>query len=73
MTRVIILPDDGQEWVAVPKVALQDAEESLGSFVSDHGWSQDDMDNMDRITAILAAPPCRVVELPEAFSTPHAS
>ena len=34
--------------------ALKLAEESLGSFVSDHGWSQIDMDNLDTVTAAIA-------------------
>ena len=62
--KIILVPDDG-EWVLVPRKALEDAEESLGSFVSDHGWRQEDMDNMDRLTSILVNPPCKVVELPE--------
>ena len=62
--KIIIVPDEG-EWVLVPRKALEDAEESLGSFVSDHGWRQEDMDNMDRLTSILVNPPCKVVELPE--------
>ena len=33
--------------------ALKLAEESLGSFVSDHGWSQSDMDNLDTVTAAI--------------------
>ena len=33
--------------------ALKLAEESLGSFVSDHGWSQSDMDNLDTVTAVI--------------------
>jgi len=35
---------------------LKMASESLGSFVSDHGWSQQDMDVMDSIDAVIAAP-----------------
>jgi len=34
--------------------ALKLAEESLGSFVSDHGWSQSDMDNLDTVSAAIA-------------------
>ena len=34
--------------------ALKLAEESLGAFVSDHGWSQRDMDNLDTVTAAIA-------------------
>ena len=33
--------------------ALKLAENSLGSFVSDHGWSQSDMDNLDAVTAAI--------------------
>ena len=35
--------------------ALENAENSLGSFVSDHGWSQSDMDIMDNTTATIIA------------------
>ena len=31
--------------VSVPRWPLKAASDSLGSFVSDHGWSQQDMDN----------------------------
>jgi hypothetical protein len=34
--------------------ALKRAEQSLGAFVSDHGWSQQDMDNLDTVTAAIA-------------------
>jgi len=35
--------------------ALENAENSLGSFVSDHGWSQSDMDIMDNATVAIIA------------------
>ena len=34
--------------------ALKLAEESLGEFVSDHGWSQRDMDILDTVIAAIA-------------------
>lgn len=34
---------------------LRRATESLGSFVSDHGWAQSDMDTMDDVDGFLAA------------------
>jgi hypothetical protein len=39
--------------LALALEALKLAEESLGSFVSDHGWSQRDMDNLDTVTAAI--------------------
>lgn len=44
-------------YVLVPREVLQAASESLGSFVSDHGWAQRDMDVMDAVDAALAAAP----------------
>ena len=34
--------------------ALKLAEESIGSFVSDHGWSQRDIDIFDTVIAAIA-------------------
>ena len=34
--------------------ALELAEKSMGAFVSDHGWSQQDMDNFDTVCAALS-------------------
>lgn len=62
--KIIIVPDEG-DWVLVPRKVLESAKESISSFVSDHGWSQEDMDNMDMLISILVNPPCKVVELPE--------
>ena len=44
------------DYILVKRETLQSAAESLGSFCSDHGWSQQDMDNMDSLWALLAAP-----------------
>lgn len=41
--------------VLVPRELLQAASKSLGSFVSEEGWVQQDMDVMDSIDAALAA------------------
>ena len=40
----------------VPLAMLERAAESLGSFVSDHGWSQSDMDTFDEVSLLAAAP-----------------
>ena len=34
--------------------ALELAEKSMGAFVPDHGWSQQDMDNFDTVCAALS-------------------
>lgn len=44
-------------WVMVPVDVLKAASESLGSFVSDHGWGDADMQAMDNLDAYLAARP----------------
>lgn len=44
-------------FVLVPVNVLKNASESLGSFVSDHGWSQEDMDAMDVLDAYIAGNP----------------
>lgn len=44
-------------YVLVPRVLLERASASIGSFVSDQGWGQADMDAMDGIDAMLAAAP----------------
>ena len=40
--------------VLVPLNVLEAAEESLGSFCSDHGWADEDMKNMDNLSAYIA-------------------
>ena len=40
--------------VLVPLDILEAAEISLGSFCSNHGWSADDMQTMDNISAYIA-------------------
>ena len=40
--------------VTVPLAVLEAAEASLGSFCSDHGWSDEDMQNMDNLSAYIA-------------------
>jgi hypothetical protein len=40
--------------VTVPMAVLEAAEASLGSFCSDHGWSNEDMQNMDNLSAYIA-------------------
>lgn len=43
-----------QGWKLVPVELLDRATESLGSFVSDHGWGQADMDTFDDLSALAA-------------------
>lgn len=42
--------------IAVPVNVLNDASRALGNFVSDHGWSDADMQAMDNLDAYLAPP-----------------
>lgn len=42
-------------WKLVPVELLERIQESLGSFVSDQGWSQSDMDTADALGGLLAA------------------
>jgi len=42
--------------VLVPRELMERASESLGSFVSDHGWGDADMNTFDSVCAILATP-----------------
>ena len=42
-----------QNFVSLPREVVERAIESLGSFVSDHGWAQSDMDTMDTLIAAL--------------------
>lgn len=55
-------------WKPVPVELLERIQESLGSFVSDHGWSQSDMDTADALDGLLAAAP----QPPEADHIPDA-
>ena len=43
-----------QGWKLVPVNLLKRIQESLGSFVSDQGWSQSDMDTADALNGLLA-------------------
>ncbi|WP_314324405.1 hypothetical protein [Comamonas aquatica] len=58
-----------QGWNPVPVELLERIQESLGSFVSDQGWSQSDMDTADALDGLLAAAPqppeAAPVQLPE--------
>lgn len=49
-------------WVLVPVELLKRAESSLGSFCSDHGWGDADMQTMDDISGLLAAAPQPVAQ-----------
>ena len=44
-------------WKLVPVELLKRIQESLGSFVSDQGWSQSDMDTADVLDRLLARDP----------------
>ena len=46
-----------QGWKLVQIELLERIQESLGSFISDHGWSQSDMDAADALDGLLAAVP----------------
>ena len=71
MTRIIVLPDDGQEWVAVPKVATkrmaQDGATNLGKD-GDSGPYEAIGRAVDAWGFMLAAAPaCKTVELPRRW------
>lgn len=40
--------------ITVPRELLERVSASLGSFCSDEGWGQKDMDTMDSVDALLA-------------------
>jgi hypothetical protein len=44
-------------WRLVELSTLQRAADSLGSFCSDHGWSDSDMETLDAVLALIAAAP----------------
>ena len=46
-----------QGWKLVQIELLERIQESLGSFLSDQGWSQSDMDTADALGGLLAATP----------------
>ena len=46
-----------QGWKLVQIELLERIQESLGSYLSDHGWSQSDMDAADALNGFLAAMP----------------
>ena len=41
-------------FVLVPVEVLEDAATAIGHFVSDHGWSDEDMQAMDNLDAYIA-------------------
>ena len=49
--QVVLVP---QGWKLVPVELLKRIQESLGSFVSDQGWSQSDIDTADALDGLLA-------------------
>ena len=52
--QVVLVP---QGWKLVQIELLERIQESLGSYLSDHGWSQSDMDTADALGGLLAAVP----------------
>ena len=52
--QVVLVP---QGWKSVQIGLLERIQESLGSFISDQGWSQSDMDTADALGGLLAAAP----------------
>lgn len=44
-------------WKAVERQLLEDAEQALANFVSEHDWGDSDMVAMDNLSAVLAAAP----------------
>ena len=52
--QVVLVP---QGWKLVQIELLERIQESLGSYLSDHGWSQSDMDAADALDGLLAAVP----------------
>ena len=46
-----------QGWKLVQIELLERIQESLGSFLSDQGWSQSDMDTADALAGLLASTP----------------
>ena len=44
-------------WLAVERQLLEDAEQALANFVSEHDWGDSDMAAMDNLSAVLAAAP----------------
>ena len=52
--QVVLVP---QGWKSVQIGLLERIQESLGSFISDQGWSQSDMDTADALAGLLAAAP----------------
>jgi hypothetical protein len=44
-------------FLLVPEDTIRNAAGSIGCFVSDEGWKEEDMDNLDALTSLLAARP----------------
>lgn len=68
------ITQEKQGWKLVPVELLERATESLGSFVSDHGWEQADMDTFDDLSALAAAPQppdAAPVQMPEPWAISH--
>lgn len=59
--KIIIVPDDGQEYALVPKVATAEIERVYENRDDIYRSAQAMHDAM-----LAAAPPCKVVELPAA-------
>ena len=55
--QAVAAPVVPQGWKPVQIELLERIQESLGSFLSDQGWSQSDMDTADALGGLLAAAP----------------
>ena len=63
-------PPVPQGWKPVQIKLLERIQESLGSFLSDQGWSQSDMDTADALGGLLAAAPAQVQPEPQQGEQP---
>ena len=57
LRKPVAAPLVPQGWKLVQIELLERIQESLGSFLSDQGWSQSDMDTADALGGLLAAAP----------------
>ena len=57
LRKPVAAPLVPQGWKPVQIELLERIQESLGSFLSDQGWSQSDMDTADALAGLLASTP----------------
>lgn len=65
-------PAEAHGDVLVPLTLLEDASSALGNFVSDHGWSDEDMQAMDNLDAFIAQHKANAAAHVEPKGTPVA-